>query len=141
MKFSPVNRTANSVFDLFDDVINTPFFTANQMMKTDIREKDGSYQLSMEVPGCNKEDIQIELSQGYLKVTATRNTNKEEKDESGHMIRQERYSGSMQRSFYVGENVTEEDIKAKFDNGVLEINVPKVEYKPEIEEARNIMIE
>ncbi|MBP3852827.1 MAG: Hsp20/alpha crystallin family protein [Erysipelotrichaceae bacterium] len=123
---------------LFDDFFNDSFTSQSTgLLKTDIREKDGSYQLSMEVPGCNKEDIQIELSQGYLKVTATRNTNKEEKDESGHMIRQERYSGSASRSFYVGDGYKEEDIKAHFENGELFITLPTEARK--IEETKKVI--
>ena len=112
MKFFP--RT-NDLFDtVFDDMFTSPIFNArnDMVMKTDITEKDGNYMLDMELPGCRKEDIHLELNDGYLNVSASRNTNKEEKDDKGNLIRQERYSGSFSRSFYVGENVKEEDIKA-----------------------------
>ena len=115
MKFFP--RT-NDLFDtVFDDMFTSPIFNArnDMVMKTDITEKDGNYMLDMELPGCRKEDIHLELNDGYLNVSASRNTNKEEKDDKGNLIRQERYSGSFSRSFYVGENVKEEDIKASYD--------------------------
>ena len=125
MKFFP--RT-NDLFDtVFDDMFTSPIFNArnDMVMKTDITEKDGNYMLDMELPGCRKEDIHLELNDGYLNVSASRNTNKEEKDDKGNLIRQERYSGSFSRSFYVGENVKEEDIKASYDNGELKITFPK----------------
>ena len=90
-------------------------------MKTDITEKDGNYTLDMELPGCKKEDIHLELNDGYLNVSASHNTSKDEKDDKGNVIRQERYSGTFSRSFYVGENVKEEDIKASYENGELKI--------------------
>lgn len=125
MKFFP--RT-NDLFDtVFDDMFTSPIFNArnDMVMKTDITEKDGNYMLDMELPGCRKEDIHLELNDSYLNVSASRNTNKEEKDDKGNLIRQERYSGSFSRSFYVGENVKEEDIKASYDNGELKITFPK----------------
>ena len=111
MKFFP--RTSNVFDDVFDDMFTSPFFSnRNDMaMKTDISEKDGYYLLDMELPGCRKEDIQIELHDGYLNISAAHNTNKEEKDDKGNIIRQERYSGNFSRSFYVGENLDETDIK------------------------------
>lgn len=138
MKFFP--RTT-SLFDVFDDVFDMPWFngTNDFNMKTDISEKDGSYLLDMELPGYQKEDINIELNNGYLNVTASRNHNNEEKDDKGNLIRQERYSGSCTRNFYVGNYVKEEDIKANFENGELKICVPKVETQ--IPEKKTIMIE
>ena len=109
-------------------------------MKTDICEKNGNYELSMEVPGIKKEDIQLELKDGYLKITANRNTNNEEKDKDGRIIRQERFTGSCSRSFYVGENIKEEDIKANFDNGELKITFPSDKPK-QVEEKKYIPIE
>ena len=108
-------------------------------MKTDITEKDGSYMLDMELPGCKKEDIHLELNDGYLNVSASHNTSKDEKDDKGNVIRQERYSGTFSRSFYVGENVREEDIKASYDNGELKISFPKAQEK--LPEKKTIMIE
>ena len=137
MKFYPGYRT----FDLFDDLFNDAYPTKTQtnLLKTDITEKDGYYELNMEVPGINKEDIQLELKDGYLKVTAVRNTNKEEKDDQGRIIRQERFSGSCSRSFYVGDNVKQQDVKASFENGELKITVP-TQAKKEEEETKFIPI-
>lgn len=125
MKFLP--RTTDLFDDVFDDMFTSPFFTnrGDMAMKTDITEKDANYLLDMELPGCRKEDIHLELNDGYLNVSASRNSSKEEKDAKGNLIRQERYSGSFSRSFYVGEGVQEEDIKASYDNGELKISFPK----------------
>lgn len=139
MKFFP--RTTSFFDDAFDDVFNTPFFrgSTEASMKTDITEKDGNYLLDIELPGCVKEDIKMELDDGYLTVMASRNSNKEEKDEKGNIVRQERYSGTFQRSFYVGNDVTETDIKASYDNGELKVIVPKKEAK--LPEKKYISIE
>ena len=139
MKFFP--RTTSLFDDMFDDMFTSPFFTnrSDMAMKTDITEKDGSYMLDMELPGCKKEDIHLELNDGYLNVSASHNTSKDEKDDKGNMIRQERYSGTFSRSFYVGENVREEDIKASYDNGELKITFPKAQEK--LPEKKTIMIE
>ena len=110
------------------------------MMKTDIREKDGNFILDMELPGFKKEDIQMELKEGYLTINASRNTNKEDKDDEGNIIRQERFSGTCTRSFYVGEDITHEDIKASFGNGELKVIVPK-EAPKKVEEKRFIPID
>lgn len=111
----------------FDDFFRDPFFSTHtkSYMKTDITESDTSYLLDVELPGYKKEDIQLELSNGYLIISANKNNTKEEKDKDGNIIRQERFSGSCSRSFYVGEQVTQEQIKANFDNGELKVNVPK----------------
>lgn len=129
MKFFP--RTTSFFDDAFDDVFAAPFFrnTSDATMKTDITEKDGNYLLDIELPGCKKEDIKMELDDGYLSVMASRNTSSEEKDDKGNIIRQERFSGTFQRSFYVGEGIREDDIKATYDNGELKIIVPKQEAK------------
>lgn len=139
MKFFP--RTTSFFDDAFDDVFNTPFFrgSTEASMKTDITEKDGNYLLDIELPGCAKEDIKMELDDGYLTVMASRNSNKEEKDEKGNIVRQERYSGTFQRSFYVGNDVTETDIKASYNNGELKVIVPKKEAK--LPERKYISIE
>ena len=138
MKFYPGYKA----FDLFDDLFNDNYASkapAN-LLKTDITEKNGYYELNMEVPGIHKEDIQLELKDGYLKVTATRNSNNEEKDDQGRIVRQERFSGSCSRSFYVGDAVTEEDIKASFENGTLKMTIPKKEAKA-VPEKKFISIE
>lgn len=139
MKFFP--RTTSLFDDMFDDMFTSPFFANrnDMVMKTDITEKDGNYTLDMELPGCKKEDIHLELNDGYLNVSASHNTSKDEKDDKGNVIRQERYSGTFSRSFYVGENVKEEDIKASYENGELKITFPKEQEK--LPEKKTIMIE
>lgn len=119
--------------NVFDDLFNTPFFTRTEssMMKTDIKEHDNCYDLTIDLPGVKKEDIKAELNDGYLTVSAENNTSKDEKDENGKYICRERYSGSYSRSFYVGDAITEEDISAKFENGTLKLTVPKKEALPE----------
>ncbi len=119
--------------NIFDDLFNTPFFTRSEanMMKTDIKEHDGGYELTVDLPGVKKDDIKAELNDGYLTITAENNSSKDEKDEKGKYICHERYSGSYSRSFYVGDAVTEEDIKAKFENGTLTLDIPKKEALPE----------
>lgn len=129
------------VFDnLFDDFFTTDSQGTSSVMKTDIVEKEGNYELSIEMPGVKKEDIQMELKDGYLNVTASHNTNTEDKDKEGRIIRQERVSGSYSRSFYVGNDVRTEDVKASFDNGELIVTVPK-EAPKKIEENKFIPIE
>lgn len=129
------------VFDnLFDDFFTTDSQGTSSVMKTDIVEKDGNYELSIEMPGVKKEDIQMELKDGYLNVTASHNTNKEDKDKEGRIIRQERVNGSYSRTFYVGNDVRTEDVKASFDNGELIVTVPK-EAPKKIEENKFIPIE
>lgn len=114
----------NDVFDdLFDSGVSSPSKVTN--MLCDIRETENTYEMNIALPGYKKEDIALELKDGYLKVSAASNKEKEEKDKAGRVVRRERYSGNCSRSFYVGEGFTEEDIKAKFDNGELMISVPK----------------
>ena len=109
-------------------------------MKTDIREKEGSYELDVDLPGFKKEDLKLQLENGYLTISAVRNTKKDEKDEKGKYIRQERYSGAVSRSFYVGESITEEDIHAKFEDGILKLSIPKEDAKA-VEAKKYITIE
>ena len=113
-----------------------PFSNTN-ILKTDIQEKDGKYLFNMEAPGIKKEDIQIELSQGYLKVTATKQGHNES---NGRIVRKERYVGTSSRSFYIGDEYKEEDIKASFDNGELKITLP-TEVKKEEEAKQTIRID
>ncbi len=110
-------------------------------MKTDVREKDDAFELDIELPGYSKDNVKAELKDGFLTVSAVVEKNNDEKDKEGRYIRRERYSGSCSRSFYVGETVTEADIKAKFDNGILKITVPKIEAKPEVEQNHYVAIE
>ena len=119
---------------LFDDFFNGNNTNQNSLLRTDIKEKDGMYELDMEVPGIKKEDIQIELSQGYLKISATR---KEESEESGKYVRKERFIGTCSRSFYVGDGYKQEDIKASFDNGQLKVTLPTEAAK--IEETKQFI--
>jgi len=137
---------------IFNDSLFDDFFTdftpdakkrnmaaVQGVMKTDIKENDKEYELTIELPGYKKENVNAELKDGYLIINATNEKNEEEKDEKGY-IRKERYYGSCQRSFFVGKNLKEEDIKAKFDNGVLTLTVPKeVDRLPE--EKKYIAIE
>lgn len=119
--------------NLFDDFFNDDFFTKPvtfKTMNTDIKEYDDKYELKLELPGYEKQNIKVNLKDGYLTVEANHSQSKEEKD-SGRYIRRERYEGKVKRSFYVGKSVTEEDIFARFSNGVLEINVPKVKAESE----------
>ena len=98
---------------------------AKNLMKTDVRETDGTYELDVDLPGFQKDDIQVELDDGYLTISAQKGLDKDEKDDQGRYIRQERYAGAMSRSFYVGDAVSPEDMKAKYEGGVLRISVPK----------------
>ncbi len=109
-----------------------------QLMKTDVKEEENGFTLDIEIPGYNKEDLKLELKEGYLNVSAEKNS--ESKEEKGKYIRRERYFGTVSRSFYVGEELTTEDINAKFENGVLNIFVPKKETQPELPESRYIQI-
>ncbi len=106
------------------------------MMKTDIKDTDQGYEITMNLPGVKKEDVKAELKDGYLTISATSNSNKDEKDNNGRYIRRERYSGSCSRSFYVGDGVTQDEIKAKFENGALMLTVPKKEEKPAVEDNK-----
>ena len=129
--------------DVFDNFFEDPFgsYGATDLMSTDIQDKDGAYEITMNIPGAKKEDVQAELKDGYLTVSASVNNSKDEKDEQGNYIRRERYSGTGSRSFFVGDDVTEEDIKAKFEDGTLKMIIPKKEAKPAVETKRFISIE
>ena len=99
---------------------------AKNLMRTDVREHDDSYEVDIELPGFHKDEVQLSLKNGFLNIEAAKGLDKDEKDKkTGKLIRQERYAGSMSRSFYVGEDVTEEDIKAKLEHGVLSLQIPK----------------
>lgn len=144
-----------SIFNdnLFDDFFEFPFFddraerklyghNAKKIMKTDIKEHKDGYELEIDLPGFHKDEIQAELKDGYLTISAAKQLNQDEKEkESGKYIRRERYSGSCQRSFYVGDEITQEDIKAEFKHGILKLFVPKKEAKPEVEQRKFVSIE
>ena len=106
---------------------------ANHVMKTDIKEMNNGYELIVDLPGFKKDEIQLELNDGYLTISAEKGLDKEEKDKKDKYIRRERYAGACQRSYYVGEDITENDIHAKFENGVLTIEVPKKEETKPVE--------
>ncbi|MBO7449717.1 MAG: Hsp20/alpha crystallin family protein [Clostridiales bacterium] len=103
---------------------------AQHMMKTDVHETDETYELEMDLPGFKKDQINVKLEDGYMTISASKGHDTEKKDKHGKIIRQERYSGAMQRSFYVGDQVKVEDVKAKFEDGVLRLCIPKKELKP-----------
>ena len=129
-------------FDLFDEMFSDPFFTGteNKVMKTDIKEKKDKYEIDMYLPGYEKDDIKIEIQDGYLTVHAKVNKNEDEK-EDGKYVRKERYIGECSRSFYVGDNVKEEDIKAKFKNGTLKLEVAKKDEQKELPDKKYIQID
>ena len=113
---------------------------ANGLMKTDIKESEKAFEVSIALPGVKKEDIEVELKDGYLSVSATTSQKKDEGDEKSNYIRRERYYGTASRSFYVGEAVTEHDIKASYEDGILTLDVPKIEKLPEADEKKLIPI-
>ena len=113
---------------------------AQNMMKTDIRETDGSYELDVDLPGFKKDEINAQLDNGYLTISASKGLDKEEKNKEGKYIRKERYAGAMSRSFYVGDEVTQADIKARYEDGILRLSVPKKEKKA-VENNKYIAIE
>ena len=112
------------------------------MMKTDVRETDDSYEVDMDLPGFKKDEVKVQLADGYLTIEAAKGLDKDEKDKkSGKYIRRERYAGSMSRSIYVGEGVTQEDIHAKYEHGVLKLSIPKKEEQKKVEKSNYIAIE
>ena len=113
---------------------------AKSMMKTDVKEIEGGYQVAVEMPGFDKSEISVELDKGYLTITASKDYNKDEQDEDDKYIRRERYAGTMQRSFYVGDSLQQEDIKARYENGILKLEVPK-EDTQKIQQNKYIAIE
>ena len=113
---------------------------AKNIMKTDIREHDTGYELDVDLPGFKKDEINIELENGYLTISAAKGLDKDEQDKKGKYIRKERYAGAVQRSFYVGDAVTEEDVKAKFEDGILKLSIPKKDAKA-VETKKTIAIE
>ena len=139
--------------NLFDDWFNFPDFSdldrterklygrhADRLMKTDVHEHEDHYEVDIDLPGFAKDELTIELKDGYLTVSAAKGLDKDQNDKKGKLIRQERYAGAMQRSFYVGEELTEEDVKASFKHGVLSLCLPKKEAKA-VPEKKTIMIE
>ena len=143
--------------NLFDDLFDFPFYDdrseqkaekklygrhARNLMKTDIKEMDNGYQLVIDLPGFKKEEIHAALENGYLTISAAKGLDEDEQEkETGRYIRRERYAGACERSFYVGDGITQEDIKAEFKHGILKLFVPKKESKPAVEENKYIAIE
>ena len=113
---------------------------AQNMMKTDVKETDEGYEVDIDLPGFKKDEIQLELNNGYLTISTQKALEKDEKNKKGRMLRQERYAGMMQRSFYVGEHITEEDVKASYESGVLHLVLPKKDA-PRLPEKKTIQIE
>ena len=135
--------------DFMDDAFERNFFGgrnplygkhSKNLMKTDVKETDNGYELDIDLPGFKKDEITAHLEDGYLTVSAAKGVDKDEKDNEGRYIRRERYSGSMTRSFYVGNAVTEEDIKAKYEDGILSLSIPKKDPKA-VEAKKYIAIE
>jgi HSP20 family molecular chaperone IbpA len=131
-------------FDLWDDFFNDPFFSRkneNRLMKTDIREKEGSYLVDIDLPGYDKSDIKISVDDGYLTINAKKEEKNDEKGEDGTFIRRERFSGECSRSFYVGEEIEAEDVKASFKNGILTLDIPKKEENKKLPEKKYVEID
>ena len=139
--------------DFFDDV---PFFDnraenqiekklygrhAHNVMKTDIKETDDNYELIVDLPGFKKDEIKVQLKDGYLTLAAAKGLDKDEKDKEGKYIRRERYAGNMSRSFYVGKDITEKDIHGKYENGILMLDIPKKAPEKKVEEKKFVTIE
>ena len=138
---------------LFDDWMGFPFRGlegevdhklygrhAGKVMKTDLKEHEDGYELLVDLPGFKKDQIELQLQNGYLTITASKGLEEDGKDKKGRIVHQERYAGSMTRSFYIGENVKEEDVKAKFEDGVLTLDFPK-EKPMNLPERKRILIE
>ena len=141
--------TENLFDDLFEDF---PFRSLENVdrklygkhvgreMLTDVKEHENHYEVEIDLPGFKKDEIKLELNEGYLTITASKGVDEEEKNKQGRIVRQERYSGVMQRTYYVGEQIKAEDIKARYEDGVLKLEIPKVEEK-KLPEEHTIMIE
>ena len=144
--------------DFFDDFLDFPPFDektmqkaerklygrhAVNMMKTDVQEHDDHYEVDIDLPGFRKDELSLELKDGCLVISAAKGFDKDGKEKkTGRFVRRERYAGSVSRSFYVGEDVKQEDIRAKYESGVLRLSIPKAEpKKPEVEEKKYIAIE
>ena len=132
-------------FDAFFDAATAPVQAMQKMspslMRTDIKETDAGFELTIDLPGFKKDDVQAELKDGYLTIAAQTQSESEDKDEKGTYVRKERFSGKCSRTFYVGDDIEEDDIRAKFEDGVLKIAVPKKQEQPKLEEKKTIAIE
>ncbi|MCI8338516.1 MAG: Hsp20/alpha crystallin family protein [Lachnospiraceae bacterium] len=135
--------------NLFDDWMDFSFPSidkalygkrSHNVMKTDVKETENGYELDIDLPGFKKDEVNAQLENGYLKIEAAKNVNNDEKDKNGKYIRRERYAGTMSRSFYVGDGVSQEEIHAKFEDGILKLAIPKKDPK-KVEEKKYIAIE
>ncbi len=139
--------------NLFDDLFDFPAFPefrdidrklygrhAFREMKTDVHEQDDHYEVDIDLPGFKKDEITLGLENGFLTISAAKGLDQDKTDKAGRMIRQERYAGAMQRSFFVGRNVTSDEVSAKFENGVLSLTIPKKD-QPKMPEHKTIAIE
>ena len=128
--------------NLFDDFFSDPFGMMNthghdplygkhakNLMKTDVRETENSYELDVDLPGFKKDEVNVDLKDGYLTISASKGLDKDQKDDKGRYIRRERYCGECSRSFYIGDGITEKDVSAKFEDGILKLSIPKKETK------------
>ena len=129
----------NLLDDWFDFPMEKDFFSgrnplygkhAKNLMKTDVRETENSYELDIDLPGFKKDEIQASVENGYLTISAAKGLDKDEKDKEGNYIRRERYAGECSRSFYVGDGLTESDIQARYEDGILKLSVPKQVAQP-----------
>ena len=137
MLFPSVFR--DNLFNDFDDIMDWPTVSTDPtLMKSDVKDAGDHYELTMDLPGFSKDDVKLQLKDGVLNFEATTNKSNDEKDKDGKYLRRERFQGTCSRSFYVGKDVSEDDIKAKFDTGVLTVCVPKKEAKPVVEDSHLI---
>lgn len=120
---------------------NTLGHRAANMMKTDVKEVEGGYEMDVDLPGCKKEDVRMELDNGYLTIQAVRSHSQDQTDKNGRYVRRESFSGTCARSFYVGDQVKKEDIHAKFEDGVLKITLPRAEARKELPKANPNLID
>lgn len=137
------NSFFDDFFDPFDSFFgtSTPTASTNTLMRTDIKQHEGGYDLIVDLPGFKKEDVKAELKDGVLTISAQTSNETDDGDPKGTWVRKERFSGKCSRSFYVGDDVEEADIKAKFENGTLKIAIPKKQPKPQLEEGTSISID
>ena len=112
---------------------------AKNLMKTDVRETESTYELDVDLPGFTKDEVNVELKNGYLTIQAAKGLDKDQSDKKGKYIRQERYAGACSRTFYVGEGVEPEDVTAKFENGILQLSIPK-EAKKQLPKNTSVTI-